>query len=119
VQWCGHCKNLAPIYVETAELLRNADPPVRIAKVHSQRVCGTFSSCILRKSQCRVRVQIDATENREITGSFGVRGYPTLKVWAQWRWSCSFVCFMLGWVSRRKSESLGVASLTLCSLVLS
>lgn len=49
--WCGHCKTLAP---EWAELATNLKGEVKVAKV-------------------------DATENKEAAGRFGVKGYPTIK----------------------------------------
>lgn len=55
LQWCGHCKALAPKYAEAAiELLEN-DPPLRIAKV-------------------------DATAEPSIASRFDIAGYPTLNV---------------------------------------
>lgn len=53
--WCGHCKNLEPHYAEAATVLKNNDPPIRIAKV-------------------------DATEQKKIGESYGVQGFPTLKL---------------------------------------
>lgn len=52
--WCGHCKKLAPEYVEAASQLE----PKNIAIA-----------------------QIDCTENQELCQKQGIRGYPSLKVY--------------------------------------
>jgi len=51
--WCGHCKNLAPIYEEVANAFAR-EPSVLIAKV-------------------------DATESPDLASRYSVDGYPTLK----------------------------------------
>ncbi|KAI9722404.1 MAG: protein disulfide-isomerase precursor [Chrysothrix sp. TS-e1954] len=51
--WCGHCKALAPEYEEAATTLKEKN--IALAKV-------------------------DCTEEAELCESFGVNGYPTLKV---------------------------------------
>uniref|UniRef100_A0A0A9WIA6 Protein disulfide-isomerase n=1 Tax=Lygus hesperus TaxID=30085 RepID=A0A0A9WIA6_LYGHE len=54
--WCGHCKKLKPEFELAADLLRENDPPVELAKV-------------------------DCTEGGKATCTeFGVSGYPTLKI---------------------------------------
>lgn len=52
--WCGHCKNLAPVYEELALNFEFAKDKVQIAKV-------------------------DADANRDLGQRFGVQGFPTLK----------------------------------------
>jgi len=52
--WCGHCKNLAPVYEELATGFQSAAGKVSIAKV-------------------------DADEHKSLGKRFGVTGFPTLK----------------------------------------
>ena len=52
--WCGHCKNLAPVYEELGQNFAFAEDKVSIAKV-------------------------DADANNELGKRFGVQGFPTLK----------------------------------------
>lgn len=52
--WCGHCKALEPIYEDVALQLNEKNSPIKLAKV-------------------------DAIENAELAGKYGIRGYPTLK----------------------------------------
>jgi len=52
--WCGHCKNLAPVYEELGANFAFAQDKVTIAKV-------------------------DADEHKELGRRFGVQGFPTLK----------------------------------------
>ena len=52
--WCGHCKNLAPVYEELATSFKYADDKVSIAKV-------------------------DADDHKSLGKRFGVGGFPTLK----------------------------------------
>lgn len=52
--WCGHCKNLAPVYEELAQVFEFAKDKVQIAKV-------------------------DADAERALGKRFGVQGFPTLK----------------------------------------
>uniref|UniRef100_A0A1B0C038 Protein disulfide-isomerase n=1 Tax=Glossina palpalis gambiensis TaxID=67801 RepID=A0A1B0C038_9MUSC len=54
--WCGHCKRLKPEYSKAAELVRDDDPKISLAKV-------------------------DCTEaGKEICNKYSVTGYPTLKI---------------------------------------
>lgn len=53
---CGHCKKLKPEYAKAAELIKDNEPPVVLAKV-------------------------DCTEaGKETCQKFSVTGYPTLKI---------------------------------------
>ncbi|KAH7139092.1 thioredoxin-like protein [Dendryphion nanum] len=52
--WCGHCKNLAPVYEELATSFQFAADKVSIAKV-------------------------DADNHKSLGKQFGVQGFPTLK----------------------------------------
>lgn len=52
--WCGHCKNLAPVYEELAYSFDFAKDKVQIAKV-------------------------DADAEKSLGKRFGVQGFPTLK----------------------------------------
>jgi len=52
--WCGHCKNLAPVYEELATKFASAGDKVSIAKV-------------------------DADEHKSLGKQFGVQGFPTIK----------------------------------------
>ncbi|OZJ05272.1 hypothetical protein BZG36_01960 [Bifiguratus adelaidae] len=52
--WCGHCKNLAPVYAELGDAYQYAQDQVVIAKV-------------------------DADAHRDLGQRFGVQGFPTLK----------------------------------------
>ncbi|XP_008295223.1 protein disulfide-isomerase A2 [Stegastes partitus] len=53
--WCGHCRELEPIYAEAAEKLKKEDPPLRLAKV-------------------------DAIDEKELSDEFDVGSFPTLKL---------------------------------------
>ncbi|KAG0372765.1 hypothetical protein BGX24_012606, partial [Mortierella sp. AD032] len=52
--WCGHCKNLEPIYAQLGESYASKKDKVLIAKA-------------------------DADTHRELASRFGIRGYPTIK----------------------------------------
>ncbi|XP_045904159.1 protein disulfide-isomerase A2 [Micropterus dolomieu] len=53
--WCGHCKQLEPLYAEAAGKLKTEEPAMRLAKV-------------------------DATEEKELAEEFDIDGFPTLKL---------------------------------------
>ncbi|RMZ92468.1 hypothetical protein DV736_g274, partial [Chaetothyriales sp. CBS 134916] len=52
--WCGHCKNLAPVYEELATAFSSHEAKVSIANV-------------------------DADEHKSLGKNYGVQGFPTLK----------------------------------------
>jgi len=53
--WCGHCKNLAPIYEQLADAFAHAKDKVRIVKIDADG------------------------DGKETGGKYGVTGFPTLK----------------------------------------
>eukprot|EP00466_Bigelowiella_natans_P010452 jgi/Bigna1/70630/fgenesh1_pg.12_\ len=53
--WCGHCKELAPEFEETADRISQSHPNVKLAK-------------------------IDCTRHQKTCENYGVQGYPTLKI---------------------------------------
>ncbi|XP_040002662.1 protein disulfide-isomerase A2 [Xiphias gladius] len=53
--WCGHCKQLEPIYAEAAGKLKEEESAMRLAKV-------------------------DAIEERELAEEFDIGGFPSLKL---------------------------------------
>mmetsp|Transcript_10079 Transcript_10079/g.13137 ORF Transcript_10079/g.13137 Transcript_10079/m.13137 type:complete len:527 (-) Transcript_10079:169-1749(-) len=53
--WCGHCKKMAPEYDLAALELHDIDPEIKLAKVNAE-------------------------ENPDLKQQFGIRGYPTVKM---------------------------------------
>lgn len=53
--WCGHCKRMAPEFEKAATKLKANDPPITLIKV----------DCTVEKTTC---------------DKFGVKGFPTLKI---------------------------------------
>jgi len=54
--WCGHCKQLAPEYEKLAENLKGI---VKIGAINA-----------------------DEAENRDLAGMYGIKGFPTIKIFA-------------------------------------
>lgn len=50
--WCGHCKTLAPEYEKAAEMLKDK----------------------------AVIAEVDCTEHRDLCSTYGIKGFPTLKL---------------------------------------
>lgn len=51
--WCGYCQAFAPVFVQTAELLKRSGSPARLGKV-------------------------DATQEMDLAWAHDIKGYPTL-----------------------------------------
>eukprot|EP00928_Gymnodinium_smaydae_P058985 TRINITY_DN4220_c0_g3_i1.p1 TRINITY_DN4220_c0_g3~~TRINITY_DN4220_c0_g3_i1.p1 ORF type:complete len:510 (-),score=152.03 TRINITY_DN4220_c0_g3_i1:93-1544(-) len=58
--WCGHCKQFAPEYAGAAKVMKERSPPVPLAKV-------------------------DATVETKLAEDYGVRGYPTIRLFIDGR----------------------------------
>jgi len=65
--WCGHCKRLAPEYEAAATKLKSNDPPIPLAKVD----CTT-------------------DEGKDTCSTYGVNGYPTLKIFKNGEFSTEY-----------------------------
>jgi len=63
--WCGYSKKLAPEYSKAATVLKSDDPPVPLAKVDCTSQDG----------------------GKDICRKYGVRGYPTLKLFKSGQFS--------------------------------
>lgn len=59
--WCGHCKNLAPHYEEAATALKS--------HAAAESVGGSIKLA-----------KVDCTVEQDLCGQYGIKGYPTLKV---------------------------------------
>lgn len=55
--WCGHCKKLFPEYTKASIELKGHDPAIKLGKI-----------------------DLNEEENKSVGSKFGVRGYPTLKI---------------------------------------
>ncbi|CAM9271262.1 unnamed protein product [Scytosiphon promiscuus] len=55
--WCGHCKKLFPEYTKASIELKGIDESIKLGKI-----------------------DMDDASNKAVGGKFGVRGYPTLKI---------------------------------------
>ncbi|KAH8289853.1 hypothetical protein KR054_011988 [Drosophila jambulina] len=57
--WCGFCQRLEPEYARAAEMVKDDEPPIKLAK-------------------------IDCTEaGKEICNKYDIKSYPTLKIFSQ------------------------------------
>jgi len=65
--WCGHCKRLAPEYDQAAKELATLEPPLYIAKIDA-----------------------DNEANRPIASRYGIKGFPTLKLFRNGEVSSDF-----------------------------
>jgi protein disulfide-isomerase-like protein len=57
--WCGHCKKLAPVWTKAA---------AELAKVETNEIAHIS--------------EVDCTVSRDVCTSAGIRGYPTLQLYA-------------------------------------
>ncbi|XP_076138589.1 protein disulfide-isomerase A2 [Alosa pseudoharengus] len=85
--WCGHCKQLEPVYAQAAAELKNSSAEARLAKV-------------------------DATQEKELAEEFEVLSFPTLKFFSDGRRANATdfsgkrtVQGILQWLNRRMGQS--------------
>ncbi|XP_041960241.1 protein disulfide-isomerase A2 [Alosa sapidissima] len=85
--WCGHCKQLEPVYAQAAAELKNSSAEARLAKV-------------------------DATQEKELAEEFEVLSFPTLKFFTDGRRANATdfsgkrtVQGILQWLNRRMGPS--------------
>ena len=71
--WCGHCKNLAPVWEQVARTFENDKDVLPPSDGHLRQV---------------VIAKIDAEANPIIAQVYGIQSYPQLK------------CFCFSWISR-------------------
>ncbi|KAG4069078.1 hypothetical protein HA402_008389 [Bradysia odoriphaga] len=82
--WCGHCKTFAPEYAKLANELEEKSSPIKVVKV-------------------------DATKDSKYTEEYGVRGYPTLKLFRRGThteyWGPKAISNIVDWLNKKTGPS--------------